>query len=697
MIYLLDWYHSRPPLQTRTRYPGPTGCPLAQVPDVPSPHGLNDGQSDHLWSRSRCVSPDRPKSEPFYGSIRSSCRAQRGTISANTEVRKASLTPFPPATPPPLYHQKWEGNLQGFSSSSRKLPGGEGGSHCDEGNLLRGKTDSQLGSAADPLEAELVGFEPRLELRGLYVVVLIASVACFPTNFLCSYIIELTRFMNPPPRVTEGARIGKVELEEVNPHLRGGRVENHLGKTSPSSPDRDSNFDLPVLSSRAQHDKRVSQLRHRGATLAVDYPAGDGEIKVQILVGAFLRRVTTVICHPDRDVTRHNDGLLRMVGGCHADWFLPVANSERLRNRPNRGVCVAATKTRPNRQLVTGLRVSCGQQNGRSGHYSQFSTPDLLIIHSSNSSFVLTRLSLTPLQTHCLTLSVFSSSSLSSLPALCLLFQLSVFSSNPLSSLPTLCLLFQLSVFSSNPLSALPTLCLLFQLSVFSSNPLSSLPALCLLFQPSVFSSRSLSSLPTLCLLFQPSVFSSNPLSSLPALCLLHISVFSTTFLSSTFLFFITSLSSLHLPLLIFSFLRVTLGLASRHRYVFLWIVSRRKISNKRLYVRGFPSFLGSIRLTHARLVPLQTPYEIAARSIQVNGREDRNGKRRRLLAPLDCVGAAACRRGELPPRRRSARTRPDEDYDDDDDVACCSVRSVFSRRAYKQNLELTCVQWCRM
>nr|CAD7406882.1 unnamed protein product [Timema cristinae] len=51
--------------------------------------------------------------------------------------------------------------------------------------------------------------------------------------------------------------IGKGELEEVNPHLRGGRVENHLGKTNPSSPDRDSNLDLPVLSSRAKHDKRV--------------------------------------------------------------------------------------------------------------------------------------------------------------------------------------------------------------------------------------------------------------------------------------------------------------------------------------------------------------------------------------------------------------------------------------------------------
>nr|CAD7569538.1 unnamed protein product [Timema californicum] len=65
-------------------------------------------------------------------------------------------------------------------------------------------------------------------------------------------------------------RIGKVELEEVNPHLRGGRVENHLGKTTPSSPDRDSNLNLPVLSDRAHHNKRVSQLRHRGGMRHVD-------------------------------------------------------------------------------------------------------------------------------------------------------------------------------------------------------------------------------------------------------------------------------------------------------------------------------------------------------------------------------------------------------------------------------------------
>nr|CAD7393260.1 unnamed protein product [Timema cristinae] len=60
-------------------------------------------------------------------------------------------------------------------------------------------------------------------------------------------------------------------LLAVNPHLRGGRVENHLGKTTPSSPDRDSNLDLPILSSRAQHEKRVNQLRHRGGVCVCVY------------------------------------------------------------------------------------------------------------------------------------------------------------------------------------------------------------------------------------------------------------------------------------------------------------------------------------------------------------------------------------------------------------------------------------------
>ncbi|CAG2058204.1 unnamed protein product [Timema podura] len=60
-------------------------------------------------------------------------------------------------------------------------------------------------------------------------------------------------------RVHLNSELGRLNLEEVNPHLRGGRVENHLGKTTPSSPDRDSNLDLPVLGGLAQHDWRGSR------------------------------------------------------------------------------------------------------------------------------------------------------------------------------------------------------------------------------------------------------------------------------------------------------------------------------------------------------------------------------------------------------------------------------------------------------
>ncbi|CAG2063082.1 unnamed protein product, partial [Timema podura] len=55
---------------------------------------------------------------------------------------------------------------------------------------------------------------------------------------------------------------------EVSPHLRGGRVENRLEKTLPSSPDRDSNLDLLVLSSLPQHD--TSSLANYATEVARD-------------------------------------------------------------------------------------------------------------------------------------------------------------------------------------------------------------------------------------------------------------------------------------------------------------------------------------------------------------------------------------------------------------------------------------------
>nr|CAD7402831.1 unnamed protein product [Timema poppensis] len=51
-----------------------------------------------------------------------------------------------------------------------------------------------------------------------------------------------------------GAELGRLNLEEGNPHFRGGRVESHLRKTCPSSSDRDSNLNFPVLGSLSQHE-----------------------------------------------------------------------------------------------------------------------------------------------------------------------------------------------------------------------------------------------------------------------------------------------------------------------------------------------------------------------------------------------------------------------------------------------------------
>nr|CAD7568770.1 unnamed protein product [Timema californicum] len=53
--------------------------------------------------------------------------------------------------------------------------------------------------------------------------------------------------------------LGKVELEEVNPHLRVGRVENHLGKTIPVPPTEIRTSISPSSAVDLQHDKRAIQ------------------------------------------------------------------------------------------------------------------------------------------------------------------------------------------------------------------------------------------------------------------------------------------------------------------------------------------------------------------------------------------------------------------------------------------------------
>nr|CAD7426260.1 unnamed protein product [Timema monikensis] len=58
----------------------------------------------------------------------------------------------------------------------------------------------------------------------------------------------------PKERIKSPLYGGDLILEEVNPHLCGGKGENHSGKTTAVSPDQDSNLDHLVLGSLAQHE-----------------------------------------------------------------------------------------------------------------------------------------------------------------------------------------------------------------------------------------------------------------------------------------------------------------------------------------------------------------------------------------------------------------------------------------------------------
>nr|CAD7400996.1 unnamed protein product [Timema poppensis] len=76
------------------------------------------------------------------------------------------------------------------------------------------------------------------------------------TSTLANYATELESSMTSLFTCisNEGVRHAvRLNIEEVNPNLFGERVENHLGKATSSSPERDLNFDLLVLGSLAIH------------------------------------------------------------------------------------------------------------------------------------------------------------------------------------------------------------------------------------------------------------------------------------------------------------------------------------------------------------------------------------------------------------------------------------------------------------
>nr|CAD7428779.1 unnamed protein product [Timema monikensis] len=73
-------------------------------------------------------------------------------------------------------------------------------------------------------------------------------------NLAAERILGTLRQVDKSTNIEECACSARYFIEEVNPHLRGGEVESYLGKPTPSSPKQDSNLNLPVLSSKAQHE-----------------------------------------------------------------------------------------------------------------------------------------------------------------------------------------------------------------------------------------------------------------------------------------------------------------------------------------------------------------------------------------------------------------------------------------------------------
>nr|CAD7398236.1 unnamed protein product [Timema poppensis] len=67
-------------------------------------------------------------------------------------------------------------------------------------------------------------------------------------------ILEIKPRSNGTVFVTVSIHERAVSAKEVNPNFREGRVEKPLRKNHPSSSERDSNLDLPVLGSLAQHE-----------------------------------------------------------------------------------------------------------------------------------------------------------------------------------------------------------------------------------------------------------------------------------------------------------------------------------------------------------------------------------------------------------------------------------------------------------
>nr|CAD7195424.1 unnamed protein product [Timema douglasi] len=79
--------------------------------------------------------------------------------------------------------------------------------------------------------------------------------------------------------------------EEVYPHLSGGRMDNLFGKTTLSTPDRDSNLDLPIISSLVYCES--SALDHADTEAGKTTPSSPTEIRTSISPSSAVELNTT--------------------------------------------------------------------------------------------------------------------------------------------------------------------------------------------------------------------------------------------------------------------------------------------------------------------------------------------------------------------------------------------------------------------
>nr|CAD7412800.1 unnamed protein product [Timema cristinae] len=122
-------------------------------------------------------------------------------------------------------------------------------------------------------------------------------------------------------------KIGKVELKEVNLYLPGGRVENHSGKTTPSSPDRDSNLDLPVL-------------KQSGSTrLAQTLEESSAREKHQFGLQPILEdKNTKLLGHPVQGLVTSSGGQEASHGGQHCSNVITHSHTSQLSHTGNHTV-----------------------------------------------------------------------------------------------------------------------------------------------------------------------------------------------------------------------------------------------------------------------------------------------------------------------------------------------------------------------